>query len=562
MKKLLLAYLFLQSTYIVCAQAPLPENMPSLGRVKGFTDGTGYQIWSKEGSADHLRISYPANKTVRYTDRYGIKAGFVMGDEVYSPNGLCMVSNRYPATTHPLGNGRPLTKKDYKDWATFITIAYPDPANPGKLISKDTSWFENDFPVAITNNGLLICSKPDLKSKNHWEKNELTELNDFYTYDLSTGKKNKLYDGQVWEPKYGQTYWPEWGLTPNSKFFYYTDHFEGIHIWDVATGARMFINPGTDKLDPPPGAKWQYSDGKKRKKGFDFSISDFETIVRGPVTENGQYLGVYEIFYDNITGQESGRHKINGANYGGLAFIANTLYSVNSEAKVFFWKRDSSNFSVIRSVQLDTLYMTDGPQDKFRVEVITPDKAAVWNQYNRLYIMELEFGKSKIVYSDIDGSRRATQQMAAQKQQCEQRTAAIKFKPGVTIVYNKVPYIVKSYDCYEDKYHITTVAEGKSHPPYSAATILRYDLKPVTALMLTGKDISAEELSKASLASQQYEICSYCRGMGGQWKSDAVTGPSVLINYTNKTWEYKPLGTMVYNYEMCTYCGGKCWIKK
>ncbi len=123
-------------------------------------------------------------------------------------------------------------------------------------------------------------------------------------------------------------------------------------------------------------------------------------------------------------------------------------------------------------------------------------------------------------------------------------------------------YIVKGYDCYEDKYHITTVVEAKNYPPYSSATITRYDLKPVTALMATDITITSAEMSKAVLATQQYEFCGFCKGMGGQWKSEAITGPSVLVNLNSKTWEYKPLGTMVYNYEVCEVCKGKCWMVK
>lgn len=562
--KKLLSVISVLFAIISNGQAPLPDNMTSLGKVKGFADGTGYQIWSNDYSVDHFRASSPANKTVRYFDRFGTKAGFVMGDEVYSPNGLCVAGNRYPATTHPLRNGEPLTKNDYKDWATFVTLARPDPANPNLVISKDTSWFENYFVIAITNDGLLICSNPTLKSKNRWEKNELTALNDLYTYDLVTGKKTTLHSGQIWEAQSGQTYSPEWGLTPNSKIFYYTDHFEGIHLWDVASGAHMFINPATDKTDPPPGAKWRYSDGKTRKKGFDFSISDFETIVKGTVTENGNYLGAKEIFYNNLTGKELARHVANDEKQGGLMFIANTLYSLSNKVKgrIHFWLRDSISIVPIRTVQLDTLYMTDGPQDKFKIEVITPDKAAVWNNYDRLYIMELEFGKSKIVYSDIRGQRLGARQIIAQKKECEQRMLSVKFQNGTTIVYNKTGYIVKGYDCYEDKYHITTVVEAKNYPPYSSATITRYDLKPVTALMATDITITSAEMSEAVLATQQYEFCGFCKGMGGQWKSEAITGPSVLVNLNSKTWEYKPLGTMVYNYEVCEVCKGKCWMVK
>jgi hypothetical protein len=89
---------------------------------------------------------------------------------------------------------------------------------------------------------------------------------------------------------------------------------------------------------------------------------------------------------------------------------------------------------------------------------------------------------------------------------------------------------------------------------------MRYSLKAVKTPMLTSTTFNANELSQATVADKQLEACTHCHGQGGEWTATAVTGPSILVNGNTNTAEYKPLGTMVYNYESCRHCGGACWF--
>lgn len=529
------------------AQVPLPDRMPTINGVVGFRDGSGYQIRASENRYTGV-AQPPNNKTMRYSDRYGKMEVWVLFRDIASPNGMNVLENHYPVGC---GMGK-MTKQNCHEWSTHIRM-YDSARSKGGYPYRDTIISDQVFPIAITNEGLLICSKPKLKGEQVWYKTELKKLTGIYTHDLKTSKEQTLYEDELTVQK-GTGPVTLWGLTPNGKLFYYRNAPKEITFWNLETGKSVTSKP----------TSWSATTEVFALAG----VSDYETFLL--VREYSTYPEVWSyVVIDNLSGEEVARFSPKNTDRSGLPYLgvaANSLYTIDyKKSAVTFWKREASDIIPMRTVQLDTTYMKDGPNDSgknFNIQVLTPNLAAVWNAYDRIYIMDLEHGKSKIVYSDVYAQHRYAAEASAAKQACDEKIAKMKFAIGSTIVYQNTRYLVKGYDCYTDQYHLATVKEGFNNPPYSTATITRYGLKGVNGPKLQVVSVNTAELTLATLANKQLEVCPYCHGEGGQWTSEAVTDPSILVNFNTKTAEYKPLGTMVYNYKSCRYCNGMCWFEK
>ena len=561
--KLLLAALAVSSCITVSAQVPLPDYLKTIENIYGFTDGTGYQLRSKNGGYSGT-VQERNNKTMRYSDRYGKMELWTSYRDIDSPNGMNVIENYFPVGC---GLGK-MTKENCHEWSTHIRLYDSAALAKRSYPWRDTVITDKLFPIAITNNGLLICSKPRLKGENVWFKTELKKLTDIYTHNLKTGEEKLLYEGELPLPNYMDMRTAKWCLTPNSKIFCYYGEPGKIYYWNVETGKQLIVEDRPAwRLKTETKLEVIVKGGKPElnMRWWLESVSDFETLI---TIRSDNYPYSYDhVIIDNITGAELARFSAKGiSSFTGsdLKYTANTLYTINqSKASITFWKLDDTDLKPDRIIQLDTIYMADGPKDNtktFKIRVLTPNLAAVWNSYDRLYVMDLTYGKAKIVYSDIYGQRRFTAEANAAKAACEEKIRNMKFKVGTTIVHQNTPYIVSSYDCYTNQYTLATRGEGWHNPPYSTATIMRYSLRAVKTPMLTSATFSASELSQAAVADKQLEACTHCHGQGGEWTATAVTGPSVLVNGNTNTAEYKPLGTMVYNYEPCRHCGGACWF--
>jgi hypothetical protein len=294
------------------------------------------------------------------------------------------------------------------------------------------------------------------------------------------------------------------------------------------------------------------------------SIGNYQCLVQGSVDTGVAFKYPDGIHAFNIYTGASITQKILLPTDEVPQYVGDTIYSINKKkAMVSFYTVDSSGFFKYDSVTIDTAYIKDFPADTYTLEVITPTKLASFTSNDNLYIMDLRTGKGWGYYADIRGrGTRAREYQAAQKD-CAERRAAMKFALGATVVNKQGrTEIVEDFDCFTNEYKMAYVQPGEHHPPYSSTTILRYDLKPAKGLMTYRYTVPAGAMAEYKASGQKYAICTACRGKGGVWHGDYVQGPSVLFKNSTDAGQYKPLGTMVYNYLKCAECLGKCWVQQ
>jgi len=523
------------------AQQDLPGYMKNIAAVYGTADGRSIFLFS-EYSSPTFRMALTRDKELVY-------AGFVYGREVYSPNGLRYFMNSFPAHTNkPAKNG--IGYYDIKkDWWTGISSFRRDSAGR-TYMSSDTGFYEQHFGLAITNEGLLVCSGQPRFRKRHKlseGKDELIGLKDIYVLDSKTGKKTMLHTGTIWEndSKYFR-HIPKCGLTPDGRCFYFNAGAE-LKVWEIATGRQTQIkSPFVFDID-------------------DVSIGNYQCLVRGSVDTGTAFKYPKGIHAFNIyTGASITQKLLLQSEETEPQFVGDTIYTVNRrKAMVSFYTIDSTGFFKYDSVSIDTAYIKDFPADTYTLQVITPTKLASFTSNDKLYIMDLRSGKGWGYYADIRGrGTRAREYQEAQKE-CLDRKAAMKFAIGATVVNKQGRIeIVEDFNCFTNEYKMAYVQPGEHHPPYSSATILRYDLKPAKGVMTYTYTVQAGNMAEYKASIQKYTICTSCRGKGGLWHGDYVQGPSVLFKNNSDLGQYKPLGTMVYNYLLCADCLGKCWVPK